>query len=121
MIDGFDYDDNTQTYFLRIDPRWSDMYGNREFALIDWEKRKRFGLHQEMAKALQRLVATSDECTQRYSLEWLKPKLEYGGRMRDFVIALKRAMSELERLEIVIQARIENSTKGRLQAVWDRL
>ncbi|MFD1841701.1 plasmid replication initiator TrfA [Paracidovorax cattleyae] len=121
MIEGFDYDDEAEAYTLRIDPRWRVMFGNREFALIDWEKRKRFGARQDMAKALQRLAATSDESIQRYALDWLKEKLEYTGRMRDFVDAMGRAMRELERLEIIAGGRIESSTKGRTQAVWTKL
>lgn len=121
MIEGFDFDDEAEAYTLRVDPRWRVMFGNREFALIDWEKRKRFGARQDMAKALQRLAATSDESIQRYALDWLKEKLEYTGRMRDFVDALGRAMRELERLEIIAGGRIESSTKGRTQAVWTKL
>lgn len=121
MIDGFDFDCVAEDYTLRIDPRWSEIFATREFALIDWQKRMQFGIRQDMAKALQRLVATSDEHIQRYALEWLKGKLEYTGRMRDFEDALKRAMRELERLEIIVDARVEMSTKGRVQAVWIRL
>lgn len=121
MIEGFDFDDEEEAYTLRIDPRWRVMFSNREFALIDWEKRLQFGLRQDMAKALQRLVATSDERIQRFALAWLKEKLEYTGRMRDFVEALKRAMRELERLEIIAGSRIETSTKGKVQALWTKL
>lgn len=121
MIEGFDYDDSTEAYTLRIDPRWCGMYGNREFALIDWEKRMQFGQHQNMAKALQRLVATSSDSVQRYPLDWLKSKLEYSGRMRDFTDAMEKAMRELERLEIIAGGRIEASTKGNPQAIWTKL
>lgn len=121
MIEGFDYDDETEAYVLRIDPRWRFMYGNREFALIDWNKRLRFGARQDMAKALQRLVATSDDTIQRNALDWLKNKLQYAGRPRDFVEALDRAMRELERLDIIADGRREISTKGRLQATWVKL
>lgn len=121
MIDGFDYDDETQTYTLRIDPRWISIYSNREFARIDWDKRLQFGQHQNMAKALQRLVATSDESVQRYSLEWLKLKLAYKSPMRKFHEALASAMRELERLEIITSGRIEASSKGKPQAVWTKL
>ena len=121
MIDGFDYDDDAEAYILRVDPRWRGMYGNREFALIDWDKRMQFGQHQNMAKALQRLIATSDEAVQRYALDWLKRKLEYGSPMRKFREALDAAMRELERLEIIAGGRIEMSSKGKLQAVWTRL
>jgi hypothetical protein len=121
LVEGFDYHDDAEVYTLRIDPRWRDMYANEEFALIDWEKRLQFRQKQDMAKALQRLAATSNDAMQIYSLDWLKGKLEYGGRMRDFKDALARAMRELERREIVAGARIELSTKGKEQAVWMRL
>jgi TrfA protein len=121
MIEGFDYDDKSETYTLRIDPRWRGMYGNREFALIDWDKRLQFGQHQNMAKALQRLVATSDEAVQRYTLEWLKSKLEYSSPMRKFRESLEAALRELERLEIIAGGRIEANTRGKPQAVWTKL
>lgn len=121
LIDGFDYDDETEIYTLRIDPRWRGMYGNREFALIDWEKRMQFGRHQNMAKALQRLAATSADKLQRFALDWLKSKLEYAGRQRDFEDALRHAMAELERLGIISGGKIEKNTKGKLQTVWTRL
>jgi hypothetical protein len=121
MIEGFDYDDECETYTLRIDPRWRGMYGNREFALIDWGKRLQFGQHQNMAKALQRLVATSDEAVQRYTLDWLKSKLEYSSPMRKFRESLEAALRELERLEIIAGGRIEANTKGKPQAVWTKL
>ena len=119
MIEGFDYDDEAEAYTLRIDPRWHAMYGNREFALIDWEKRREFGRNQDMAKTLQRLVATSSNPVQRYALDWLKAKMEYSGRLRDFRDALARACAELERLEIISAHKIEDSTKGKPQlALW---
>ena len=86
MIDGFDFDAEAEAYVLRIDPRWRLMYANREFALIDWNKRLQFGARQDMAKALQRLVATSNDTIQRNALDWLQNKLQYTGRPRDFVL-----------------------------------
>lgn len=121
LIDGFDFDAESETYMLRVDPRWQAMFANREFALIDWVKRLRIDPRQDMAKALQRLAATSDETIQRYALDWLKRKLEYTGRLRDFVDALNRAMRELERHEIIAAGRIETSTKGKPQAVWTKI
>ena len=121
LIDGFDYDDEAEAYTLRIDPRWHGLYGNREFALIDWDKRLQIGRGQDMAKALQRLVATSGEMVQRYALDWLKSKLEYGSPLRKFRESLEAAMHELERLEIIAAGRIETNSKGKLQAVWTKL
>jgi len=91
-----------------LDPRWRMLFGNREFALIDWDKRLQIGKGQDMAKALQHLIAASADRLQRYALDWLKVKLQYGGRIRDFREALARSMRELER-----------SSKGKEQlAVW---
>ncbi|MEE5090373.1 hypothetical protein V2H26_09965 [Xanthomonas euvesicatoria] len=121
MIEGFDYDDEAEAYTLHIDPRWHAIYSNREFALIDWDKRMQFGQGQDMAKALQRLVATSDEQVQRFELEWLKRKLGYASPMCKFRTALAAAMRELERLAIIAGGRIEHSTKGKEQAAWTKL
>lgn len=119
MIAGFDYDEDSEEYTLTIDPRWHVMYGNREFALIDWEKRREFGRNQDMAKTLQRLVATSSNPVQRYALDWLKAKMEYSSPLRKFRDALGVACAELERLEIITAHKIEDSTKGKPQlALW---
>jgi hypothetical protein len=119
LIAGFDYDEASEEYTLTIDPRWHAMYGNREFALIDWDKRLQIGRGQDMAKALQRLVATSSDPIQRYALDWLKDKLEYSSPMRKFRESLMAACAELERLNIIARARIEQSTRGKPQlAVW---
>ncbi len=119
LIAGFDYDEASEEYTLTIDPRWHAMYGNREFALIDWEKRREFGRNQDMAKTLQRLVATSSNPVQRYALDWLKGKMEYSSPMRKFRDALGVACAELERLEIITAHKIEDSTKGKQQlALW---
>lgn len=119
LIAGFDYDEASEEYTLTIDPRWHAMYGNREFALIDWEKRREFGRNQDMAKTLQRLVATSSNQVQRYALDWLKGKMEYASPMRKFREALTAACKELERLEIITGHKIEDSTKGKPQlALW---
>lgn len=119
LIAGFDYDEEREEYTLTIDPRWHAMYANREFALIDWDKRLQIGRNQDMAKSLQRLIATSSDLVQRYALDWLKAKMEYSGRMRDFRDAVTRACAEIERLEIIASYKIEESTRGKPQlALW---
>jgi hypothetical protein len=119
LIAGFDYDEASEEYTLTIDPRWHAMYGNREFALIDWDKRLQIGRGQDTAKALQRLFATSSDPVQRYALDWLKDKMEYTSPMRKFREALMAACKELERLEIIATYKIEQSTRGKPQlAVW---
>lgn len=117
IIAGFSYDDEAETYSYSLDPRWVQMFGNREYSLIDWDKRMQIGRGQDMAKTLQRLLATSADPVQRYALDWLKDKMEYASPMRKFRQALQAAVHELERLEIIAKGSIEDSTKGKPQLV----
>lgn len=117
IIAGFSYDDEAETYSYSLDPRWVQMFGNREYSLIDWDKRMQIGRGQDMAKTLQRLVATSADQVQRYALDGLKEKMQYASPMRKFRESLEAAVCELERLEIVAKGSIEDSTKGKSQLV----
>jgi len=117
MINGFIHDKKAGTYTLHVDSRWRGLYLNREFALIDWEKRLQFGMRQDLAKALQRLIATSSDLVQRHNLEWLKAKMEYSSPIRKFREALVAACKELERLGIIDRWSVENSTRGKEQLV----
>ncbi|MBY0577180.1 MAG: hypothetical protein K2P67_11390 [Gallionellaceae bacterium] len=121
ILAGFSYDSKKEAYTYTLDPQWRVLFGNREFALIDWPRRLMIRRGQNMAKTLQRLVATSSNREQPYALDWLKAKMQYTGRMRDFRIALVRAMRELERVKVIAKSRIEQSTKGKEQAVWTKL
>jgi hypothetical protein len=116
VLKDLNYDDATETFTYILDPRWVVMFGNREYSLIDWDKRMQIGRGLDMAKTLQRLVATSSDPVQKYALDGLKAQMEYGGRMRDFRDALTRACAELERLGIA-SGTIEDSTKGAPQLV----
>ena len=119
IVAAFSYDDESETYSYSLDPRWVQMFGNREYSLIDWDKRMQIGRGQDMTKTLQRLLATSADPVQRYALDWLKAKMEYASPMRKFREALAAACKELERLEIITTHKIEDSTKGKPQlALW---
>jgi len=119
IVQRFRYDEGEEAYTFTLDSRWHSLFGNREFALIDWNKRLQIGRGQDMAKALQRLVATSADPIQRYAVDRLKDKMQYTGRLRDFRAALEKATRELERLAIIAAGRIERSTKGKEQlTVW---
>lgn len=120
LINGFDHDPATDSYMLQIDPRMLKMFNNAEFALINWEKRLLIENRVDLAKRLQRLVATSSDKTQRYSLDYLKEVCCHEGRMRDFKTSLQDAMEELERLNIIQNPKIELSTQGKEQACWNR-
>lgn len=121
MLSDFDYNADSETYTFTIDPRWKKLFGGREYALIDWEKRLEIAQGQDMAKALQRLAATSANPVQRYALDWLKDKLQYTSPIRKFRESLTAAMRELERVGVIAGGRIERSTKGREQAAWTKL
>lgn len=119
ILADFEYSEATETYTFTLDPRWRALFGNREFALIDWAKRLEIGRGQDMAKALQRLLATSSDPVQRYALDWLKAKMQYASPIRKFRESLEAALRELKRLEIIGTGRIEISTKGKEQlTVW---
>lgn len=121
LVDGFSHDPDLGTYVLRLDPRMVLLFSNREFAQIDWDKRLRIEHQTDMAKWLQRLVATSSDRIQRHSLDELKERMQYSGHMRNFRAALKTALAELARLKIIAKPRIELSTRGVEQSVWTRL
>lgn len=119
ILDNFECDEGGENYRYRLDPRWVVMFGNREYALLDWSKRLQIGAGQDLAKGLQRLLATSADPVQRFGLEALKGKMQYASPMRKFRESLAAACAELERLEIVSAWRIEDSTKGKPQlALW---
>jgi hypothetical protein len=119
VLKDLNYDGESETYTYILDPRWVVMFGNREYSLIDWDKRMQIGRGLDMAKTLQRLLATSADPVQRYALDGLKAQMEYASPMRKFREALASACKELERLEIVAAWRIEDSTKGKEQlALW---
>lgn len=117
ILKDLGYDDESETYTYTLDPRWVVMFGNREYSLLDWDKRMQIGRGMDMAKTLQRLVATSSDLVQRYALDGLKAQMDYGSPMRKFRESLDAAVRELERLEIVATGRIEDSTKGKPQLV----
>ncbi len=121
ILTSFKYDDDSERYTFTLDRQWVTLFSRSEFALLDWEKRLQIKRGKDMAKAIQRLVATSAELRQRYALDWLKERLQYTSPIRKFREALRLAMAELERVEIIAAGSIEMSTKGKEQAVWTRL
>jgi hypothetical protein len=100
-----------------MDPRWIQIFSNNEYNTLNWQKRMQIGRGKDMAKTLQRLIATSSDSPQRYALDWLKEKMDYTGRMRDFENSVINAINELIRLAIIKKGSIENSTKNKPQLV----
>ena len=119
ILKGLSYDNDSETYTYTLDPRWVVMFSNREYSLLDWDKRMQIGRGQDMAKTLQRLVATSANTVQHYALDDLKDKMQYASPVRKFKEALKSSVHELVRLSIVANGRIGKSTKGKEQlTLW---
>lgn len=120
ILKSLSYANDSETYTYALDPRWVEMFGNREYSLIDWNKRMRIGRGKDMAKTLQRLLATSADRIQRYALDGptgLKAKMVYASPMRKFRESLEIACKELERVEIIGLWQIKNSTRGSPQLV----
>ncbi|BBD78408.1 hypothetical protein HPTL_P063 (plasmid) [Hydrogenophilus thermoluteolus] len=120
LISGFAFDEKSDEYCYQLDPRWVQLFSNREYSLINFDLRLQIKRGQDMAKTLQRLVATSSDPIQSYELEWLKSKMEYTGRMRDFKESLSKACNELKRLHIVSEYKItlDKKKQRELLKLW---
>src|SRR3546814_10920707 len=57
MIGGFDYSEASGVYTLYVDPRWAQIFSNREYALVEWEKRIR--MRHDISKSLPHIIGTS--------------------------------------------------------------
>lgn len=121
LLDAFDYDPDDDVYFIKFDPRILTLFHNREYALIDWDKRKQLHKRVDMAKWLQNYLASHEPGMHRVSLKLLKQWMDYSSPMNKFKEALGEAMGELVRLEIIAGARIELSSRREAQAVWQKL
>ncbi len=121
LLDAFDYDPEADMYYIKFDPRILQLFHNREYALIDWEKRKQLHKRVDMAKWLQNYLASHDKGIHRIGLKLLKEWMDYGSPMNKFKEALGEAMGELERLEIIASPKIEQSSRQEVQAFWIKL
>ena len=121
LIDAFDYDPDTDSYYIKFDPRILALFHNREYALIDWEKRKQLAKRVDMAKWLQNYLASHEPGLHRIGLKPLKEWMDYASPIHKFREAVMEALSELERLEIVAGVRLETSKRSQPQVAWTKL
>lgn len=121
LLENYAYDADLETYYIRFDPRILALFNNREYALIDWEKRKQLSKRVDMAKWIQNYLASHEPGIHRIGLKLLKMWMDYSSPMNKFETAIKEALGELERLEIIASARIEESTRKEPQATWVKL
>lgn len=108
LINGFDTNIETGDYKFYVDARWSEVYAN-EYALINWELRNQISQGQDMAKSIQRLVATSSNKQQFYDVDWLKKKLNYTSPLRKFRPSVLLAVEELIRVGIIVDGKFKIS------------
>ena len=79
-----DYDPDTDSYYIKFDPRILALFHNREYALIDWEKRKQLAKRVDMAKWLQNYLASHEPGLHRIGLRLLKEWMDYASPIHKF-------------------------------------
>lgn len=120
LVQSWRLDEDDNIYELTMDKQLLKFFTGREYGFLDWKKRLAItGRGTDLAKSLQRLLASSASIEQKYSLEFLKGRAKSDGRMRDFRAILEKALQELKQLGIIAGWRIEISTHGEEQAVID--
>ncbi len=115
IISNLEYDKQSGNYSYVLDPDWLKLFSNKECSRIDWDKRMQIRRRLNIAKALQRLIATDSSKVQRYRIDELKKKFVCNGRLNDFLISLNKNINEPKRLKIVQSWKIEDSSRGHLQ------
>jgi hypothetical protein len=120
LIDKYKLNEDGK-YTFSLDKRWAELYGNNEFSLWDKSARMDIGRNQTLAKHFQRLVATSSDQKQTYSLQFLKDRAQYKGRMRDFRTSVDSALLELIRVGVIKSRDYKQSVKtGEDMVVWHK-
>lgn len=121
LVAGFDYDSEKGTYRVYLDPRMPLLFQNSEYALIDWDLRLRMAKNKNMSKFLQRLVATSSDIQQAYSIEFLRGITRYSSQESKFHKTLAMSLNELQALGVIASWEISEGRNERMYARWQRL
>ena len=101
LVSHFAFDDKAESYTFMIDPRWKLIFGDSDYSLIDWNKRMDIRPGHVLARALQRIFASSSDIDQKHELEKLKCRLNYRSPKCKFEKSLKLAILELKRTGII--------------------
>ena len=120
LINSFDHCRDNGHYHVRIDKRIITLFSGNEFTRIDWNKRFQITKQKNMAKFLQRLICTSSDKKQRYSLAYLKKLTCYSSPDSKFEESILGALKELERIGIISSPSIERNRDGAKYALWIR-
>jgi hypothetical protein len=86
-------DEETNDYYFKIDKAIVQLFSNKEFSLIQWNKRKK--LKYALSKTLQRHIATSSSIEQSYFYSDLKERFKRSGETKYLKRDLKKACEEL--------------------------
>jgi hypothetical protein len=105
LIDEYVFDKDTGNHYLRFNPKILALFRKEQYALIDWEKRKKIEVN--LSKWLQTYVASNKKGKQKISVEKLKTWCgKEGMRIDKFKTVLKKALKELEKLKIIKDSNI---------------
>lgn len=99
-------DEETNNYYFKIDKSIAMLFSNKEFSLIQWNKRKK--LTYALAKTLQRHIATSSSTEQSYLYNDLKERFRRSGEIRYLKRDLKKACTELLKNSIIFKFELQS-------------
>lgn len=111
LIAGYDYDDKNDAYYIMFDPRILAFFQNKEFALVDWERRFQIEKRIDLAKWLQNYISSHEPGVHTISLKFLKEWCGYTSPPNKFKMALEEALGELARLGVIANQRIRADGK----------
>lgn len=121
LIEDYSLSDIGGIVTYRMNPSWCGLYAPGRYAIIDLAVREKFGRNQYLAKALQRIILTSNKIHQHHKLTTLKDRTGYAQRrIYDFTRAITGALRELERIGIISNAGIAKNKKGEPIVFFDR-
>ncbi|MCP3942910.1 MAG: hypothetical protein GY710_15680 [Desulfobacteraceae bacterium] len=110
LIDEYTYNKKDGTHYLKISPKILFLFRKQQYGLIDWDKRKAIKKRINLAKWLQTYIASNTKGEQRIGVEKLKRWCGQKDRRTDhFTTALKEALKELERVEIISSGKISKT------------
>ncbi len=101
LVSSWVEDNKTGEWELTLDGKILALFQTNEFSFIDLAKRRRISTRVDMAKWLQCYAASHKRGCHRISVDKLKEWCGYSSPTRKFREAIRDALSELERVEIL--------------------
>ncbi|WP_316659765.1 plasmid replication initiator TrfA [Ralstonia condita] len=118
LVAEWTQDNQTGMWEFTIGGKVRALFANNEYAFVDLAKRQMIEHRVDLAKWLQSYASTHEPGIHRVSVENLKKWCGYTSPTRKFREALTEALGELERLKILINARLYR--EGQM-VQWTRL